>query len=110
MATWSRNKVDSSTINNGNEYTIDSQVSLEQLNAMVNAGLYSQDFAEALAEGADTSEAGTVGTPSVSFIDYVKDGKTYKKFKFSNLKGEKGDIGARFEYDESTKILNIITE
>lgn len=93
MAEWSRNKVDSSILNDGNEYTVDSQLSLEALNGMVNAGLYAQDFAEALADSADTSEANVVGTPSVSFIDYTKNGKTYKKFKFSNLKGATGDKG-----------------
>ena len=37
-------------------------------------------------------EAGNIGTPTVTLIDNVKmiDGvsKTFKKFKFSNLKGE----------------------
>ena len=90
MANWSKNKVNPSDINNGNEYTVNDDVSLEQLNSMVNSGLYSQDFAEHLTDTPDTSDAGTVGTPSVTFVDNVQDGITYKKFKFSNLKGATG--------------------
>lgn len=94
MAEWSRNKVDSTTINSGNEYEKGDRVARQALNAMVNAGLYAQDFAEALADTPDTSEAGNVGTPTVEIIDNVKNGKTYKKFKFKNLKGAKGDTGS----------------
>lgn len=95
MATWSRNKVDSSTLNRGNEYEKGDRVSREQLNAIVNAGLYAQDFAEALSDSPDTTEANIVGVPSVETVDYEKNGKTYKKFKFSNLKGEQGIQGEK---------------
>ncbi|NCD00210.1 MAG: hypothetical protein EOL95_10995, partial [Bacteroidia bacterium] len=91
MATWSRDKVDSSTINSGNEYELQDRVSREQLNSMVNSGLYSQDFAEHLSDTPDTTNAGVVGTPNVELIDNVVGGKTYKKFKFSNLKGLTGN-------------------
>lgn len=90
MPQWSRNKVNSSNINSGNEYTTDDQVSIENLNAMVNSGLYSQDFAEHLADTPDTSQAGQIGTPTVQLVDNVVGGKTYKKFKFANLKGATG--------------------
>lgn len=92
---WSRNKVDSATINNGNEYVKGSRVSRQNLNAMVNSGLYAQDFAEKLVTNIDTSEIGGTGTPSVTLIagDGATAEKPYKKFKFSNLKGEKGDKG-----------------
>lgn len=107
MANWSKEKVSMWRLNGGQEWTTDDQVAVEELNAMVNAGLYAQDFAEALADEPDISEIGNTGTPAVYLIDNVKDGKTYKKFKFVNLKGA---VGARFEYDEATKTLNIITE
>ena len=115
MATkWSRNKVDSSTINSGNEYEKGDRVARQSLNAMVNAGLYAQDFAEALADTPDTSEAGKVGTPSVEIIDNVKNGKTYKKFKFSNLKGNTGatpDLTITATVDNSTGTPNVsVTE
>ena len=92
---WSRNKVDSATINDGNEYVKGSRVSRQNLNAMVNSGLYAQDFAEKLVTNIDTSEIGGTGTPSVTLIagDGATAEKPYKKFKFSNLKGEKGDKG-----------------
>lgn len=111
MATkWSRNKVDSSTINSGNEYEKGDRVARQSLNAMVNAGLYAQDFAEALADTPDTSEAGNVGTPSVQIIDNIKDGKTYKKFKFLNLKGKTGvtpNLTITATIDNSTGTPNV---
>lgn len=96
MATkWTRKKVNADSLNNGNEWTKDDQVAIEELNSMVNTGLYAQDFAEKLVTNIDTSEVNNIGIPSVSLID--GDGATtdkpYKKFKFSNLKGEKGDPG-----------------
>lgn len=92
---WSRKKVDSATINDGNEYVKGSRVSRQNLNAMVNSGLYAQDFAEKLVTNIDTSEIGGTGTPSVTLIagDGATAEKPYKKFKFSNLKGDKGEKG-----------------
>ena len=112
MGKWTREKVDSENLNGGNQYEAKDRLSREQLNAMVNSGLYAQDFAEHLADTPDTSDANNVGTPTVELIN----NGAYKKFKFSNLKGDKGDkgdkgeSGVRFEYDPETKILNIITE
>ena len=85
MANWSRDKVDASNLNNGQEYTIDSDVSVEQLNSMVNSGLYSQDFVEALTDTPVVENDETGASPSVELVDNVKNGKTYKKFKFKNL-------------------------
>ena len=87
MAKWTRDRVDSESLNGGNEFSRDSQVALEELNAIINAGLYSQDFVENLTEGVDISDANNSGIPMVGFVDYNKNGKVYKKFKFSNLKG-----------------------
>ena len=99
MAEWSRKKVNSGNINNGKEYEKDDNVVLEQLNAMLNTGFYAQDFAEKLVTNIDTSEVGNVGTPSVSLItgDGATADKPYKKFKFSNLKGEQGIQGIQGE-------------
>lgn len=93
MAEWSRSKVNSSDLNNGNEIDSNDRVALQELNAMVNAGLYAQDFAEHLADTPDTSDANNVGTPTVTFVDNpnATTGKPYKRFKFSNLKGETGE-------------------
>lgn len=99
MAEWTRDRVDPSTINNGNEYTKNDQVSVQNLNSVVNSGLYAQDFAEHLADQPDTSDADNVGIPSVEIVDNVVGNKRYKKFKFSNLKGEKGDSGVVIPVD-----------
>lgn len=110
MAKWTRKKIDSNNINNGNEYSINDVVSLEELNGMVNSGLYAQDFAEKLTQEIDTSEVGKVGTPSVTLVDGVgaTTDKPYKKFKFANLKGEKGD-SAGFGTPSATVDSNIGT-
>ena len=99
MAEWSRKKVNSGNINNGKEYEKDDNVVREQLNAMLNTGFYAQDFAEKLVTNIDTSEVGNVGTPSVSLItgDGATTDKPYKKFKFSNLKGDQGIQGIQGE-------------
>lgn len=106
MAKWSREKVNSENINGGNQYEKKDRVTLEQLNAMVNSGLYSQDFAEHLADAPDISQANTVGSAKVEFVDNVVGGKTYKKFKFSNLKGEKGDTGASAGFGTPTATID----
>ena len=95
MAEWNREKVDSSDLNNGNEWEQGDRVARQELNAIINAGLYAQDFAEHLADTPDTSEANNVGIPTVDFVDNpnATTGKPYKRFKFSNLKGNKGDKG-----------------
>ena len=97
MAIWDRNKVLPSALNSGNEYVEGDFPTEETLNAANNNAFYSVDFTEALADAPDNTEAGNIGTPTVTLIDNVKtiDGveKTFKKFKFANLKGEKGDDG-----------------
>lgn len=97
MAIWDRNKVLPSALNSGNEYVEGDFPTEETLNAANNNAFYSVDFTEALADAPDNTEAGNIGTPAVTLIDNVKtiDGvsKTFKKFKFANLKGEKGDAG-----------------
>ena len=81
MTEWRRNKVLSENINKGNEFTTDDDLTIEELNAMVNSGLYSQDFAEKLVTNIDTSDIGNVGIPSVSLVagDGATDDKPYKK-------------------------------
>lgn len=81
-----------------------------------------QDFVNHLVDTPDTTEADNVGTPSVEFVNNVINGVTYKKFKFSNLKGaqgvkgdtgaqgiqgEKGDKGDKGDTGESASITNV---
>lgn len=103
MAKWTRKKINPDNINQGDEYTKNDNVSLENLNAITNAGFYSQDFAEKLVENIDVSEVGNVGTPSVSLVegDGATADKPYKKFKFANLKGEQGIQGPKGEKGDS---------
>lgn len=93
MANWSKNKTLPANVNNGNEFLPTDGVYSGDMNAAFNNAFYAVDYATALADTPDTSEVDNVGTPSVSLIDNVKDGKAYKKFKFANLKGEKGQDG-----------------
>ena len=93
MAEWNRNKVSPSEINNGKEFTRDDDLTINELNAMVNNSFYGVDFAENMADQPDISEINSSGSPEVSIIDNVKNGITYKKFKFKNLKGERGADG-----------------
>lgn len=44
MAEWKKNKVDPQDINNGQEYTKNDNVSLEELNSIVNNSLYASDI------------------------------------------------------------------
>lgn len=91
MAEWSRNKANSANINGGKEFTSDDDLSVAELNAMVNNSFYGVDFVEAMASEPDISEIAGDGTPSVSLADNGK----FKRFKFSNLKGSKGDTGEK---------------
>lgn len=93
MAEWSKEKADSASINGGRAFTTDDNLTVTELNSMVNNSFYAVDFAEAMADAPDISEIDGTGTPSVSFVDNGK----FKKLKFSNLKGSKGDVGEKGE-------------
>ena len=96
MAEWSKNRANPSDINGNREFTTNDNLSVKELNAIVNNSFYGVDFAEAMADSPDISEIAGEGSPSVSL---VANGK-FKKFKFSNLKGSKGDKGERGEKGE----------
>lgn len=96
MAFWNRKKKTPSQIHGGIEYKQDDDMTIDQLNGIVNNSFYAVDFAEALTDAPDVSEANQTGTPSVELVDNIKtpvsggDPITYKKFKFKNLKGATG--------------------
>lgn len=110
MAEWDRNKVSPSEINNGKQFTRDDDLTVQELNAMVNNSFYGVDFAENMADQPDISEINSSGSPEVSIIDNVKNGITYKKFKFKNLKGERGQTGAAGANGESATISTVTAE
>lgn len=107
MAEWSKNKVESSAINGGKEFTTDDVLAVNELNATVNNSFYAVDFVEAMADAPDVSEIDGTGTPSVSLVSNIKNGKVFKKFKFSNLRGEKGDKGDKGETGDSYVLTNL---
>lgn len=96
MADWSKNRADSSSINGGKEFTTDDNLTVSELNAMVNNSFYAVDFVEAMADTPDVSEIDGTGSPSVSLVDNGK----FKKFKFSNLRGKQGERGIQGEKGE----------
>ena len=97
MAFWNRKKKLPSQIHGGLEYKQGDDMTIDQLNGIVNNSFYAVDFAEAMADAPDISELNGEGTPSVTLIDNPKTpvagGETihYKKFKFANLRGPKGN-------------------
>ena len=100
MAFWDKKKRDPSQIHGGLEYKQNDNISIDQINAVVNNSFYATDRSDyavdlstALADPPDNTDVNKVGTPKVELIDNEKNGKVLKKFKFSNLKGEKGDKG-----------------
>lgn len=59
MAVWSKNKVESSAINGGNEYEKKDRLSREQLNAITNNSFYATNTADEAKRIAENVEAGT---------------------------------------------------
>lgn len=95
MTEWKKNKVKPSEINAGKEFSPDDVLTVTELNAIVNNSFYGVDFAEAISDAPDISEIDGDGIPNVSFVDNIKNGQTYKKLKFSNLRGARGDKGEK---------------
>lgn len=98
---WNRNKVLPSAINSGSEFTTDDDLTIQELNAMVNNSFYGVDFVEGMTENPVVEESDPSATPSVELVDYTKviDGteRTFKKFKFNNIKGQQGIKGDKGE-------------
>ena len=57
MAFWNRKKKTPSQIHGGIEYKQDDDMTIDQLNGIVNNSFYAVDFAEALTDAPDVSEA-----------------------------------------------------
>ena len=94
MATWEVKPFDITQINEGQKYEDGNIPNAEAVDAAIEGAAYAQAYVTALTSPPDLTEAGNIGTPSVSFVA----NGDYYKFKFSNLKGatgEKGNTGAR---------------
>lgn len=90
MAQFNPSKKNLNDFNNGEKFLnrVDSP-NADDFNNVIESQLYVQEYTEALTDAPDISQADNVGTPTV---ELVANGN-YKKFKFSNLKGQKGDTG-----------------
>lgn len=92
MPQWDGTKpISTDTLNSGNQYTIDSQLSVDALNAIIESGLFAQNFVKNLGVAVDSS----VGTPTVTITKHSND--NYVTISFSNLKGEQGKQGIQGE-------------
>lgn len=74
MAVWSKEKVNPSSINSGNEYTIVDQVPIEQLNSITNNSFYASDVVDTL-DGGDFNIETTYKYPNL--VRYSVDGCLY---------------------------------
>lgn len=93
MAQFSEKKIDTTTINGGQQVVNGSGVTPELFNAPVESALYTEKAIEVLTSNVDVSQANAVGTPTVSFSSKTEGGVEYKYLKFANLKGETGKTG-----------------
>lgn len=83
MAKWDgTTPISTDTLNSGNQYTTDSQLSVQALNSIVESGLFAQNFVRNLQVAVHES----VGTPSVS-LQPQTDNPNYKTIAFRGLKG-----------------------
>lgn len=87
MASLTPQKIVLSNINGGQQFANGDVVTPEAINSPIQASAYAQALAT---NQPDVSEAGKVGTPSVSIIT-ASDGTP--RLKFSNLKGATGASG-----------------
>lgn len=94
MAQFSAKKIDTTTINGGQQVVSGSGVTPELFNAPVESALYTEKAIEVLTSNIDTSDADVAGTPTVSFSSKTEGGVEYKYLKFANLKGDTGARGA----------------
>ena len=87
MASLTPQKIVLSNINGGQQFANGDIVTPEAINSPIQASAYAQALAT---NQPDVSQAGNVGTPSVSIVT-ASDGTP--RFKFSNLKGATGASG-----------------
>lgn len=91
MAEWSRDKVEPQDINGGKEFDPDlDNLTVAEMNAIVNNSFYGVDFVEGMTEQPIVDNSNPNGEMEIKLVPYMKNGKTYYKFKFINAKGESG--------------------
>lgn len=86
MANFTPKKIDTSTINSGQEYAIGDLVAPSAINSPIESGLYTEIIADGLTQAPDISQIAGGGTPTVEFVDGATvNGVKTKKFAFKNI-------------------------
>lgn len=114
MGAWTKNKVESSQINGGQEYTINSNPSLEQLNAITNNSFYAVDKADEALEKANSAfeNNGTVvriSNSAVATLNFDSDPQTQinSKASQSDLDTANSNIGSLSENKANKDLSNV---
>lgn len=88
MANFTPKKIDTSTINSGQEYAVGDMVAPSAINSPIESGLYTEIIADGLTQAPDISQIAGVGTPTIEFVDGATvNGVKTKKFAFKNMLG-----------------------
>lgn len=88
MANFTPKKIDTSTINSGQEYAVGDLVAPSAINSPIESGLYTEIIADGLTQAPDISQIAGVGTPTIEFVDGATvNGVKTKKFAFKNMLG-----------------------
>lgn len=93
MAEFQAKTFNKNEINGGQRFNEGDGISAGAINAPIEASLLMQSLAT---NQPNIEKANNVGTPNVS-IETMPDGSP--RFKFENLKGEKGNKGIKIDYD-----------
>lgn len=93
MAEFEPKTFNKADINGGQKFNNGDGIGVEAINAPIEASLLLQALA---VNQPNIENANNIGTPSVS-IEQAPDGSP--RFKFENLKGEKGNKGIKIDYD-----------
>lgn len=111
MASWSKRKVDASEINKGQEYTKDDNVSVEELNAIVNNSFNAQGTSQKSLNTVEGFQIGTVvsgETPSAT----INVDSTGEKIILNLVlpKGDQGEAGPPGDGGGTTDYLELFNK
>jgi len=108
MANFTPKKIDTSTINSGQEYAVGDLVAPSAINSPIESGLYTEIIADGLTQAPDISQIAGSGTPAVEFVDGATvNGVKTKKFAFKNLVAGGGASFVGYSADEKIVVSSI---
>lgn len=103
MATWNKSKVNSSDVNNGNQFNAGDGVRNTDINKIFESGLYSQDIVENIGIGTvTTSASGSNANASVTYDSTTG----YPKINLVLPRGEKGEKGETGSVENLSEIIS----